>query len=823
VFSALTTEQVNSSWIKAIMADAVLNLSDLNGSNGFVINGIAAFDRSGRSVSSAGDINGDGIDDLIIGAFGANPNGNTFAGASYVVFGGNGVGSSSNLNLSALNGSNGFVINGIAAFDRLGISVSSAGDINGDGIDDLMIGAFGADPNGNTFAGASYVVFGGNGVGSSSNLNLSALNGSNGFVINGIAASDFSGISVSSAGDINGDGIDDLIVGAYGADPNGNGYAGESYVVFGGSGVGSSGNLNLSALNGSNGFVINGITAYDFSGISVSSAGDINGDGIDDLIVGAYRADPNGNSAAGASYVVFGGSGVGSSGSFNLSALNGSNGFVINGIAANDRSGVSVSSAGDINGDGIDDLIIGASAADPNGNTFAGASYVVFGGSGVGSSGSLNLSTLNGSNGFVINGIAAGDGSGGSVSSAGDINGDGIDDLIIGASAADPNGNSAAGASYVVFGGSGVGSSGSLNLSALNGSNGFVINGIDAYDRSGISVSSAGDINGDGIDDLMIGADGADPNGNLYAGASYVVFGKPSNQAPIANDDSATAFFNTPLTLRVSDLLANDTDGDGDALTIINTLNVTNGSAVLNTNGTPSNPNDDTIIFTPFTGFNGTARFDYTVSDGNGETDSATVTILVRRNTTGTSGADNITGTEGNDQLNGKKGNDTLSGLGGNDSLSGGEGNDFLSGDDGDDTLRGNGGSDTLLGGDGQDWLYGGTGKDVLIGGLGSDILVGGSGRDRYVYTSLSDRGTLAAGDTINGFTVSSDKLDLTTLMPTLIGYSGSTTGYLRFVQSGANALMQIDENGGGDGYVNLATLTKVTAMSLVVGSNVLV
>jgi Ca2+-binding RTX toxin-like protein len=750
VFSALTTEQVNSSWIKAIMADAVLNLSDLNGSNGFVINGIAAFDRSGRSVSSAGDINGDGIDDLIIGAFGA-------------------------------------------------------------------------DPNGNTFAGASYVVFGGNGVGSSSNLNLSALNGSNGFVINGIAASDFSGISVSSAGDINGDGIDDLIVGAYGADPNGNGYAGESYVVFGGSGVGSSGNLNLSALNGSNGFVINGITAYDFSGISVSSAGDINGDGIDDLIVGAYRADPNGNSAAGASYVVFGGSGVGSSGSFNLSALNGSNGFVINGIAANDRSGVSVSSAGDINGDGIDDLIIGASAADPNGNTFAGASYVVFGGSGVGSSGSLNLSTLNGSNGFVINGIAAGDGSGGSVSSAGDINGDGIDDLIIGASAADPNGNSAAGASYVVFGGSGVGSSGSLNLSALNGSNGFVINGIDAYDRSGISVSSAGDINGDGIDDLMIGADGADPNGNLYAGASYVVFGKPSNQAPIANDDSATAFFNTPLTLRVSDLLANDTDGDGDALTIINTLNVTNGSAVLNTNGTPSNPNDDTIIFTPFTGFNGTARFDYTVSDGNGETDSATVTILVRRNTTGTSGADNITGTEGNDQLNGKKGNDTLSGLGGNDSLSGGEGNDFLSGDDGDDTLRGNGGSDTLLGGDGQDWLYGGTGKDVLIGGLGSDILVGGSGRDRYVYTSLSDRGTLAAGDTINGFTVSSDKLDLTTLMPTLIGYSGSTTGYLRFVQSGANALMQIDENGGGDGYVNLATLTKVTAMSLVVGSNVLV
>ncbi|MEH2369399.1 beta strand repeat-containing protein [Nostoc sp.] len=747
--------------------NSVFNRSSLNGSNGFVINGIDADDLSGNSVSNAGDINGDGFDDLIIGASGADLNGQRDAGSSYVVFGSN-SGFGASFNLSSLNGSNGFVINGIDADDLSGRFVSSAGDINGDGFDDLIIGA--------NSAGSSYVVFGSN-SGFGASLNLSSLNGSNGFVLNGIGGS-----SVSSAGDINGDGFDDLIIGANSADPNGQNSAGSSYVVFGSnSGFGAS--LNLSSLNGSNGFVLNGIDADDRSGSSVSSAGDINGDGFDDLVIGARYADPNGQNSAGSSYVVFGSS-SGFGASLNLSSLNGSNGFVINGIDSGDLSGNSVSSAGDINGDGFDDLIIGTSGADPNGQDSAGSSYVVFGSSS-GFGASFNLSSLNGSNGFVINGIDSGDLSGYSVSNAGDINNDGFDDLIIGAPNASPNGQSYSGKSYVVFGSS-SGFGASFNLSLLNGSNGFVVNGIDGRDFLGYSISNAGDINGDGFDDLIIGASTRSPNGQSYAGESYVVFGfasptptnkppvangtvntnedtalnilasnllakytdaegdtltisdftnptngtltlndnntpdnpgddffiytpnanfngsdsftftvadgnggtvtntfnlnvKPVNDAPVAANDALTIAFNTPLSITASTLLTNDTDIDSSNLSITGVSNATNGTAVLNNNGTQDNSTDDFIVFTPIAGFSGNANFNYSISDGS-LTSTAKVAIAVGANITGNNGNDNISAGDGNDNIIGNGGNDTISGGNGNDTFV------FRLGD-GDDTI----------------------------------------------------------------------------------------------------------------------------------------
>ncbi|MCH8862539.1 MAG: FG-GAP repeat protein [Proteobacteria bacterium] len=259
----------------------------------------------------------------------------------------------------------------------------------------------------------------------------------------------------------------------------------------------------------------NGVSAYDRSGYSVSGAGDVNGDGLDDLIVGAHFDDPNGGQS-GASFVVFGkadGTAV------ELSDVEqGIGGFVINGVSADDLSGFSVSSAGDVNGDGLDDLIVGAGLDDPNG-TQSGASFVVFGKA---DGGVVELSDIEaGIGGFVINGVSAGDQSGRSVSSAGDVNGDGLDDLIVSAFADDPNGLES-GASFLVFG---KADGSAVELSDVEqGIGGFVINGVSAGDLSGISVSSAGDVNGDGFADLIVGAPTDSPNGTS-SGASFVVFG----------------------------------------------------------------------------------------------------------------------------------------------------------------------------------------------------------------------------------------------------------------------------------------------------------
>ncbi len=364
-------------------------------------------------------------------------------------------------------------------------------------------------------------------AGASPPINLSDVAaGSGGFVINGIDVFDDSGWSVSDAGDVNGDGLADAIVGARFA---GNFNEGESYVVFG--------KANRAAVNlsdvaaGTGGFVINGIDGSDHSGWSVSGAGDVNGDGLADVVVGA-RADSGGFLKPGESYVVFGkadGTAV------NLSDVAaGTGGFVINGIDAGDFR---ISGAGDVNGDGLADVIVGVPVADSAGHT---NTYVVFG---KGDGSAVNLSDVAaGTGGFVIsgdeytgsgrsvsgagdvnvNGIHPDDDSGRSVSGAGDVNGDGLADVIVGAWQANPGGNNYAGESYVVFG---KADGTAVNLSDVAaGTGGFVINGIDLNDYSGFSVSGAGDVNGDGLADVIVGAWRADPAGNFDAGESYVVF-----------------------------------------------------------------------------------------------------------------------------------------------------------------------------------------------------------------------------------------------------------------------------------------------------------
>ena len=416
-----------------------------------------------------------------------------------------------------------YTFTGDSADDEFGFRLSGAGDVNGDGFADVIVGAPNDDNNGSCSGSAR--VF-------------SGADGSILYTFNGDSVFDNFGTSVSGAGDVNGDGLADVIVGAPFDDNNGT----------------DSGSARVfSGVDGSVLFTFDGGSTGDRFGWSVSGAGDVNGDGIDDLIVGATGADPGGVQSAGESYVVFGRD-TGFSASFELSTLNGTNGFVINGIDVIDQSGGSVSGAGDVNGDGIDDLIIGARLGASDGIR-SGESYVVFGqdASSGGFAASIDLDTLDGTTGFAINGVNPYDSSGTSVSGAGDVNGDGVDDLIIGANAADQGGNPSVGESYVVFGNSG-GFAASIDLSTLDGSNGFVLMGIDAVDLSGGSVSGAGDVNGDGIDDLIIGATGGDPGGNFEAGESYVVFGRaavPEFVLGDANQDGEVDFSDIPAFIGV--------------------------------------------------------------------------------------------------------------------------------------------------------------------------------------------------------------------------------------------------------------------------------
>ncbi|WP_275974151.1 cadherin-like domain-containing protein [Argonema galeatum] len=221
----------------------------------------------------------------------------------------------------------------------------------------------------------------------------------------------------------------------------------------------------------------------------------------------------------------------------------------------------------------------------------------------------------------------------------------------------------------------------------------------------------------------------------------------PENVAPVANPDTKSTNQNTPLIISSADLLANDTDTNGDLLNITGVSNATGGTVGF------SNGN---VLFTPNGDFTGAASFDYTITDGQ-ETATTTVTV-------------NVAPVAGINRSGGN-GKDTLTGGLGRDTLSGGNGDDILNGGAGGDTLRGDNGNDTLIGGTGRDTVTGGNGNDIFViaAGSGTDTftdfkkgtdVVGLSGGLSFGQLSFSGNQILAGGETLANLT----GIDTTTL-----------------------------------------------------------
>ncbi|TQV79437.1 hypothetical protein FKG94_11245 [Exilibacterium tricleocarpae] len=498
------TISVNDTNEAIALSELQLDNNDL----GFVIRDEGSRKFRILNLSNAGDFNGDGLDDLIIGTPLASNNGKQTNGAAHVIFG-KADGGIVDLSVSGIenndNNSLGIDIDGFLHNNQAGgASVSNAGDVNGDGIDDILIGSSTATQG---VPGVGYVIYGGSGL---SDIDVSKIeDGSRkdlGFVVKGTTSDEFAARHIRGGGDVNGDGFDDLYISTS--------HNTNSYVVFGGRDLP---NIDISEIvSGNNGIVVRGPNDNNRSGNIV---GDINGDGLDDMAFSEARAFQG--KLIRDIHVVYGHKNLSD---IDLSEIPHRTTENKQGFAINHLRSARFDAAGDVNGDGFDDLIISEERANtPNGYQ-SGVSYVVFGG--------RNLSNMDldhierGIGGFAIYGAGENDRSGRQVRSIGDINGDGLGDLIL---ANSEHGSSKPAKSidhYVIYGKT---DTDTVELTDIaQGVGGFVINAPNFGGGHGMDVSHAGDVNGDGFDDLVIGSTPLDPgdaNPTPIPGITYVIYG----------------------------------------------------------------------------------------------------------------------------------------------------------------------------------------------------------------------------------------------------------------------------------------------------------
>ncbi len=504
-----------------LIADAILESNQMHS---------GSFDPAlmGWSVDSAGDVNGDGFEDVIVGARGWDAAGGLFDEGAVFVF------------LGSANGIVGFnpatahaIIQSSEANSEFGSSVAGAGDVNRDGFDDIIVGAPLASPSGLGVSGAAYIFHGGPlGITATSPADANAM-------LESKQMEGHLGRSVASAGDVNGDGYADVIVGAtlYGEafDPpipnQGSGRQGAAF-VFLGSATGIVGNQPSNAHAQLVPWAANTPKQVNaLFGASVAGVGDVNGDGYGDILIGSpawnrsqsWPGLDTGNPPEEGAVFLYHGSASGITGT-NATDAN----TRIEGNQLGAFFGSAVSAAGDVNKDGFADIIIGAvgyPAGDPLLEAQNGAAFVYLGGS-------AGIVATDPSQAHVsFRGAATAEWLGRSVSGVGDYDADGFDDVIISARIY-PGSLNNEGVAYIFRGG-------------LNGIVGIGLD--DAYARItsnrenadlGFSASGAGDIDADGRADIIVGVTGY-ANGELKEGAAFVYLGAPSllppNQPAVAN------------------------------------------------------------------------------------------------------------------------------------------------------------------------------------------------------------------------------------------------------------------------------------------------
>jgi hypothetical protein len=716
------------------------------------------------------DVDGDGTDDLIVGAWFWDKAPTSNIGAAYVLFGGEAV-DGGDLNVPGEVGA--ARIDGPSVANAfVGFSVGCLGDVDGDGIDDLGISYYTEE--------RIFVVLGAEEFGSIDLTNL----GDRGYEVRGDITDVLNynvGYSLSGVGDYNDDGLDDYAVAGVVADTQGRTNNGRIWIVAGKEGV-----ANVDLIAPAEGDVlatIDGAGNEDRLGSS-AVAGDVNNDGVDDLVVGAYTSTPWGPSVAvpGQAWVVFGGSGP----AIDLAGI-GTAGFAIRGPQRQrDRLGISVSAAGDINNDSFDDVIIGgdgvynAATGQRQGTTF-----VVFGSASTAtvytdpaatdSIYTCGTETVPGTcdagqtqpRGYSILGADSDPGNGTeatgySLSGIGDVNGDELPDFAIGAYGYDPvnpaspaspaTTMSGAGAVWVVYGKT---STATQNLATITAGEGYRIDGLAAGDRFGRQVGVVGDLDGNGVTDFAAAGDFAPrplPPGTPRTQAGEVAI---ALQGALTTETALTTSATGPVAVGETFDLASTTTqlaAGGGPVTGGTVTFSADGTAIEGCAAIPVDPADGAAecagasiagagTTSTTATFDGTATLAPSTSEPVEQVveplptcAGQVATVVLAEGGEVTSGPDVVTGTPEADVV------DLLPGA---DVACGGSFGDRFQGGYGPDTLYGGYGPDTLSGSNGDDLIYGGYGGDTIYAGPGTDTITCGPGTDR-VYAHTGDR---VAGD----------------------------------------------------------------------------